>query len=49
MCNVCFLPDCVGCPVFENNVIVEQPAELLTLSEKYVNAATSFIEQNASE
>ena len=35
--------------MFHNDVIVEQPADLLTLTEKYVSAATSFIEQSAGE
>ena len=37
----------VDCPVFENDVIVQQPADLLTLTEDYVSAASSFIKTNA--
>ena len=33
--------------MFENDVIVQQPADLLTLTEDYVSAASSFIKTNA--
>ncbi|PIK45183.1 putative arylsulfatase A [Apostichopus japonicus] len=46
-CEICFLPnetclsDCkddyTSCPVFDGLNIVEQPADLVTLHEKYVN------------
>ena len=39
----------VDCPVFKNDKIVEQPADLLTLTQNYVNAAYDFIETNASK
>ena len=35
--------------MFENDVILQQPADLLQLTEKYVNAASHFIETNASK
>ena len=37
----------VPCPLFENGQIVQQPADLLTLTETYINAATSFIKTKA--
>ena len=40
--------DSVDCPVFVNDEIVQQPADLLTLTEQYVTAASTFIKQNAS-
>ena len=33
----------VPCPLFQNEKIVQQPADLLTLTENYVKAAESFI------
>ncbi len=54
-CAACFAPDetcsipCsptwAPCPVFENTTIVQQPADLLTLSAQYVRAAQGFIER----
>ena len=35
--------------MFENDVILQQPADLLRLTEMYVNAASHFIETNASK
>ena len=37
------------CPVFENDKIVQQPADLLTLTATYMNAATSFIKTKAGD
>ena len=37
----------VPCPVFENDKIVQQPADFLGLTSSYVDAATSFIKANA--
>jgi arylsulfatase A len=37
----------VGCPLVENDTILHQPADLLTLTEKYVQAAKSIIKTNA--
>ena len=48
-CSITFCVEWVDCPVFENGKIVKQPANLLTLTEEYVSAATSFIKTNASE
>ncbi|XP_078673944.1 arylsulfatase A-like [Branchiostoma floridae x Branchiostoma belcheri] len=58
-CPVCFWPkvpcglndNCgsqwTGCPVYENDRIVEQPADLLTLSSRYVKQASRFIQTSA--
>jgi arylsulfatase A len=40
--------DVVDCPLIENEEILQQPADLLTLTEKYVSAAKSIIKQNAA-
>ena len=42
-------PSFVSCPVFENTKIIEQPADLTSLSSKYLNAATGFISANAGK
>ena len=34
----------VGCPIFENFTICQQPADLLTIDDIYNNAATRFIQ-----
>jgi len=39
--------DVVPCPLFENDKIVQQPANLLTVTTNYANAATSFIRAKA--
>ena len=46
---VTFCIEFVDCPVFENDKIVQQPADLLTLTENYVSAASSFIKSNAGQ
>ena len=56
-CNLCFYPDqpCVtkcnekyvGCPLLENNDIIQQPVDYTTLSANYANAAISFIKTKA--
>ena len=38
-----------ACPVFTNSTIVEQPANFLTLHERYTNSATSFIKQQSGK
>ena len=35
------------CPLFENDKIIQQPADFLTLSQQYSTAATSYIHQMA--
>ena len=35
------------CPLFENDEIIQQPADFLTLSETYSTAATSYIHHMA--
>ncbi|XP_070577427.1 arylsulfatase A-like [Ptychodera flava] len=57
-CVTCFWPNdpCLvnckpyftGCPIFHNNEIIEQPADLLTLNEKYATAAQNFIAEHSS-
>ena len=37
------------CPVFENDKILQQPADMTTLAERYSNAATGFIKTNAAK
>lgn len=36
-----------GCPLYENLKIVQQPADFLKLSQRYVDAATGFIHDQA--
>ncbi|CAI8012829.1 Arylsulfatase A, partial [Geodia barretti] len=58
-CFTCFAPnipcfdscrtDETPCPVFNNTDIVQQPADLLSLTATYINAATSFIKTKAGE
>lgn len=47
-CSIKCQPDWAPCPVFENNNIIQQPANLITLSDNYVHTAKRFI-QNAVE
>ena len=35
------------CPLFENDKIIQQPADFLTLSQTYSTAATGYIHQMA--
>ena len=35
------------CPLFENDELVQQPADLLKITATYMNAATSFIKTKA--
>ena len=37
------------CPLFENDKIIQQPANLLTLTATYINAATSFIKAKTGQ
>ncbi|XP_065912186.1 arylsulfatase A-like [Dysidea avara] len=58
-CYVCFYPqeacydDCrpesTPCPLYENDKIIQQPADFLKLSETYSSAATGFIHQMAAK
>lgn len=41
--DLCWQQD-VSCPLFNNTDIIEQPADLTTLTERYVNRALSFID-----
>ena len=53
-CLLCFYPDTpcydkcrvedTGCPIYQDTLIVEQPADFLTLTEKYVLTAQTFIQ-----
>lgn len=38
--------DQVGCPLFKNEKIIEQPTNLLTLTEKYTQKARKFIQES---
>ena len=40
-------PAYTGCPLYENDKIIRQPADFLQLSQRYVDAATSFIHDQA--
>jgi arylsulfatase A len=44
-CSIKCSPTFAPCPVFENETIVEQPANLLTLASQYVKAASNFMEK----
>lgn len=37
------------CPLYNDDTIVEQPADFLMLTENYVKFATSFIKESASK
>ena len=39
--------DSTPCPLYENDKIIQQPADFLKLSETYSSAATGFIHQMA--
>jgi len=39
-------PDCTNLPLLENENVYQQPANLSTLSSKYAQRATQFIEEN---
>jgi arylsulfatase A len=43
-CGIKCQPNWAPCPVFENRDIVQQPANLITLSDDYVRAAKRFIQ-----
>jgi|EP00505_MAST-04D_sp_SCG-Rhode-Island_P003092 arylsulfatase A len=43
-CSIKCQPNWAPCPVFENRDIVQQPANLITLSDDYVRAAKRFIQ-----
>jgi hypothetical protein len=45
----CVIVDYVPCPLFENDEIHQQPADFLTLTSTYANAATSFIKTKAGK
>ena len=42
-----FTAEFVSCPLYEDTSILFQPADLLTLTTAYANAATSFISTKA--
>ena len=46
MTPVLFIGD-TPCPLFENNTIIQQPVNFLTLSQTYSTAATGYIRQMA--
>ena len=46
-CAIGGSPDWAPCPVFRDRFIVQQPADLLGLSNQYVTAATTFIAARA--
>ena len=45
-CNDHCRPDFVSCPLFENESIIEQPAHLPTLTEKYTKTAKKFLDEH---
>ncbi|XP_065181771.1 arylsulfatase A-like isoform X1 [Sycon ciliatum] len=57
-CAICFYPNqsCFDgcrkgeapCPLFMDNEIVQQPADLTTLTQRYTDAATGFIQKSAA-
>jgi arylsulfatase A len=46
--DTCRLED-TPCPLFENTTIIQQPADLLTITQTYINASTSFIHTTAAK
>ena len=55
-CSVCFypniscydncLPQYVSCAIYNNSRIIQQPADLVTLTDKYTQAGVEFINEN---
>ena len=43
----CIVTGDTPCPVFQDEKIIQQPADFLTLAETYSTAATGFIHQMA--
>ena len=48
-CDISCLSGIVSCPLYENTDIIQQPVDLTTLAEKYSQAATGFIKDNAGK
>ena len=58
-CKICFYPNAscaiscrdgiTSCPLYKDTDIIEQPVDLTTLADKYSEAATSFIKENAGK
>lgn len=56
-CIICFYPNqscfdrCAAstapCPLFEDDKIIQQPVDLTTLTQRYTDAATAFIQKSA--
>ena len=51
-CNIWLFVECIvtgdtPCPLFQDEEIIQQPADFLTLAEAYSTAATGFIHQMA--
>ncbi|CAL4203383.1 unnamed protein product, partial [Meganyctiphanes norvegica] len=44
----CF-PELVSCPLFSNSTIVEQPVDLPTLTQRYVDHAINFIQRTVAD
>ena len=44
-----FLQEFVGCPVMENDKVVQQPVDLTTLAENCDNAAVEFIHRASGQ
>ena len=44
---MCALAETTPCPLYEDETIVQQPADFLKLSETYSTAATGFIHEMA--
>ncbi|XP_050712448.1 arylsulfatase A-like [Eriocheir sinensis] len=40
--------DRVSCPLFSNTTIIEQPVDLLTLTQRFIDNATAFINESAT-
>lgn len=47
-CAISCQPTWAPCPLFENQTIVQQPADLLTLSSAYVRAGRDFIRRSVN-
>ena len=48
-CIIALDPSNPPCPLYKNTAIIEQPVNLVTLHDKYANAATNFIRRESGK
>ena len=49
ICTIALDPTHPPCPLYKNTAIIEQPVDLVTLHDKYANAATNFIRRESGK